>query len=1074
MTDQTSGRALSDQELQDLVASTDTGGRQPDSRFVAQLILWTAFGWSLFQVWYASPLPFMTGLLIVNDAEARALHLGFALFLGFMAYPAFNPSSTGRPAIGSIVFAAIPLVLGFAMASRTDGILVHLFFIVVTAGMGWLIVTGTARKYVPLPDWAFALVGVLCATYRFWFYDDLVDRSGRPLALDIYASTLGIIILLEATRRSLGPALTCVAGVALFYVFFGDANFLPDVLRYQGASVNRAMEHFWLSDQGVFGIAVGVSTRFVFLFVLFGALLDRGGAGNYFIKVAFALLGHLRGGPAKAAVVASGMTGLISGSSIANVVTTGTFTVPLMKRVGFSSEKAGAVEVASSVNGQIMPPVMGAAAFLMVEYVGIPYVEVIQHAFLPAIISYIALIYIVHLEALKADMKALPKPGEQIPAKWAMISFGITLCSILILCGVVYWIFELAALLSQNLLVLIAILLMGAGQIVLFKVMGQRLPRDRVRHTISVGAIVLANVVLGAFALFFGMSFLKDVVGDDTAAWVGALVMVTAYVALVAYACRIPELEMDDPNAPVIELPQVGPTVKTGLYYLLPIIVLIWNLMIERLSPGLSAFWASVFMIFILLTQKPLKVLFRDNGKSTPQLIQFAVEAVRNGVALLINNAVVVAAAIAAIVFLQFVDLGGIEPVVRVLIQIGVCVAAFLVFLWRERFRLGVLGYARTEALFHDAGKEGLADLFDAMVSGARNMIGIGIATAAAGIIVGTVTLTGIGNVLAIFVEQVSGGSLILMLVLVAILSLILGMGLPTTANYIVVSALMAPVIVEVGTANGLVVPLIAVHLFVFYFGIMADVTPPVGLASFAAAAVSGGDPLKTGFTAFFYSLRTAALPFIFIFNTQLILYDLSGPLDIVLTVTASTVAMLVFAAATQGYFFTRSKLWESAILLLVSFTLFRPGFWMDMIYPPSTTVPGSQIYEVIEDTGAGGSIQMRAVGEDLVTGTPVDRVVVLPVPAGETPQQRLESAGVTLREEGDQVFVDLVVFGSQAQNLGLDFDYEITEVIVAADVPPKELMWIPAFLVLGGIIVIQRRRHADRQGGAATAEPAR
>ncbi len=180
------------------------------------------------------------------------------------------------------------------------------------------------------------------------------------------------------------------------------------------------VNHLWITTEGVFGIALGVSTSFVFLFVLFGSLLDKAGAGNYFIKVAFSLMGHLRGGPAKAAVVSSAMTGLISGSSIANVVTTGTFTIPLMKRVGFSAEKAGAVEVASSVNGQIMPPVMGAAAFLMVEYVGIPYFEVVKHAFLPAVISYIALVYIVHLEAVKTGMKALPRAVE--PKPWLQLA----------------------------------------------------------------------------------------------------------------------------------------------------------------------------------------------------------------------------------------------------------------------------------------------------------------------------------------------------------------------------------------------------------------------------------------------------------------------------------------------------------------------------------------------------------------------------------------------------------------------------------------------------------------------------
>ena len=258
------------------------------------------------------------------------------------------------------------------------------------------------------------LVAAFCGAYLWLFADQLAQRPGLPTTVDLVVAGVGLVTLLEATRRALGPPLMIVAIVFLLYVFFGNAAWVPEVIQWKGASYSRAMSQMWLTTEGVFGVALGVSASFVFLFVLFGSLLDKAGAGNYFIQVAFAALGHLRGGPAKAAVLSSAMTGLISGSSIANVVTTGTFTIPLMKRVGFSAEKAGSVEVASSVNGQIMPPVMGAAAFLMVEFVGISYFEVIKHAFLPAVISYIALIYIVHLEALKLNMEGLPKSG---PAK---------------------------------------------------------------------------------------------------------------------------------------------------------------------------------------------------------------------------------------------------------------------------------------------------------------------------------------------------------------------------------------------------------------------------------------------------------------------------------------------------------------------------------------------------------------------------------------------------------------------------------------------------------------------------------
>ena len=851
---------LSSDQLDDLVATADTGGRVPDHPFPARLIVVVAAAWSLFQLWIASPLPFILGMGILSESQARPIHLAFATFLAFLAFPAFARSPRNR---------------------------------------------------VPLLDWALALAAIFCLGYRFWFFRDLAERPGLPTTLDIVAAVIGIVLLLEATRRTLGPPLVVVALVFLGYVFFGDGTWLPDAIRWAGASLNKAMGHMMLTEEGVFGIALGVSTKFVFLFVLFGSLLDKAGAGNYFIQVAFSLLGHLRGGPAKAAVVASGMTGVISGSSIANVVTTGTFTVPLMKRVGFSSEKAGAVEVASSVNGQIMPPVMGAAAFLMIEYVGIPYTDVVRHAFLPAVISYIALIYIVHLEALKAGMEGLPRRPDPRSPSQRLIAWGLIVCSILIVAGAVYFIVE------------------------------------------------ALKPVLGAVA-----------------PWFFALALAAVYVALVRYAARYPELEMDDPTAEIVRLPEVGPTVKSGLHFILPIIVLIWCLMIERLSPGLSAFWATAFLIGIILTQRPLFVLFRRRGA------------------------------------------------------------------------------------LREAGLRGLGDLSGGLVTGARNMIGIGIATAAAGIVVGTVTLTGIGLVLANFVEILSGGQVLVMLILVAVLSLILGMGLPTTANYIVVSTLMVPVVVALGAKSGLIVPLIAVHLFVFYYGIMADVTPPVGLASFAAAAVSGGDPIKTGFTAFFYSLRTAALPFIFIFNTELLLIGIGGPVHLTVVVVTATLAMLVFAAATQGFFVARSRIWESVALLLVAFTLFRPGFWMDMVVPPFQQAPGAQVLEVIDGKPPGSDLRMVVSGIN-IDGDEVTKTVVLPLAEEGAPEERLAPAGLTLRTEEDgRVFVDaLLGIRGPAERAGVDFDFEIVTVEVPGDQPPKELFFIPAFLLLAGIYALQRRR---------------
>ncbi|WP_027859191.1 TRAP transporter permease [Marinobacterium jannaschii] len=850
---------LDEQELQDMVAAADTGARIPEG-VQGKFLLATAFAWSLFQLWIASPLPFYDWPLIgsfgiFNDTEARSIHLAFAVFLAFTAYPAFSRSP---------------------------------------------------RHCIPLVDMALSLVAAFSAGYIFLFYEALAQRPGLPNTLDVVVAIAGILTLLEATRRTLGPPLMVVAMVFLTYTFAGP--YMPEVIAHKGADLEDVINHQWITTEGVFGIALGVSSGFVFLFVLFGALLDKAGAGNYFIKVAFSLLGHLRGGPAKAAVVSSGLTGLISGSSIANVVTTGTFTIPMMKRVGFSAEKAGAVEVASSVNGQIMPPVMGAAAFLMVEYVGLSYFEVITHAFLPAVISYIALVYIVHLEALKLDMQGLPRRSEPKPF--------------------------------------------------LRRIMG-----------VLFGFIATALV---SFAIYFAISWIKPVFGAWASAVI-ALMLAAAYFWLARIAASVPDLELDDPNSAMVELPEVAPTVKAGLHYLLPVVVLVWCLMVERLSPGLSAFWATVLMIIILLTQRPLIAWFRKQADVKAQ-----------------------------------------------------------------------------------AGK-GVSELVDGMIAGARNMIGIGIATATAGIIVGAVSQTGVGSVLADLVELLSGGNLLLMLALTAVLSLILGMGLPTTANYIVVSSLLAPVVISLGQEAGLIVPLIAVHLFVFYFGIMADVTPPVGLASFAAAAVSGGDPIRTGFQAFAYSMRTAALPFLFIFNTDLLLIDVSWGQGIAVFIIA-TLAMLVFTAATQGFFVTRNRWYESVLMLLVAFTLFRPGFWMDQVAAPYSQINPAQLEQRADEIAAGTEMRFWINGEDEV-GNPRSFLALLPMAQGETGADRLAKTGLMLAELDGRTVVDMVEFGSPAESAGFAFDQVIESVEVPQSQPAKEWFYIPAFLVMLALMLLQRRR---------------
>ncbi len=833
-----------------MVAEADTGARSPQGW--ARWLLWLIpLAWALFQLWYASPLPFTLRIGIFNDTEARAIHLAFAIFLTFTAYPAFRRSPRNR---------------------------------------------------VPLTDWILAFCAAFSAAYLFIFYQELANRAGAPTLTDLMVSGLGMLLLLEATRRALGPPLMIVALVFLLYCFAGP--YMPDVIAHKGASFQKAMSHFWLTTEGVFGVALGVSTNFVFLFVLFGALLEKAGAGNYFIRLSFAVLGHLRGGPAKAAVVSSGLSGVISGSSIANVVTTGTFTIPLMKRIGFPASKAGAIEVAASTNGQLTPPIMGAAAFLMVEYVGVSYLEVIKAALLPALISYVALFYIVHLEAVKAGMSGMPRTRNLSAAEWML---GI--------CG---------------------------------------------------GVILLGLLSL---ATFYGIGWIKTLAGD-AAVWIVASLLLPSYLGLLFLAARVPPL----PEGGAIDrAPRIRQTAYSGLYFLLPVVVLIWCLTVERFSPGLSAFWATVLLMLILITQRPLLALMRGD--------------------------------------------------------------------WQPGILL-----------------QGLRELFEGLSSGARNMIGIGVATATAGMVVGAVTLTGVGMVMTEFVELISAGNVLLMLIFTAIISLILGMGLPTTANYIVVSTLMAPVIVTLGAQHGLIVPLIAVHLFVFYFGILADDTPPVGLAAFAAAAIAKSDPIRTGLQGFAYDIRTAILPFMFIFNTELLLIGVHHWYELLLTVVVALAAMLIFAAATQGYWLVKNRWYETAGLLLIAFTLFRPGFWWDEFYPPMDHRPASEIFQIAESTEAEYDLRFRIQGEN-VDGKEINTVMVLPLgPAGDA-QSRLAYAGLDLSTEGERIIISDVLFDSPAQRAGIDYDWEIVDVQVDSDRPSKQWMILPALLLLGLLYLGQRRR---------------
>ena len=847
-------------DLEQLVAEVESGGRKPIGA-AADVLLWVAVAWSLFQLWYASPLPFVLGFGVLNDTEARSIHLGLALFLAYTAYPAFKSSPRGR---------------------------------------------------IPAIDWGLALAGAFAGGYLFLFYNQIALRPGEPTLLDLVTAGAGIVLLLEATRRSLGLPMVIVAATFILFTFAGPS--MPLAVQHKGASLSRFLTHQWLVTEGVFGIALGVSTSFVFLFVLFGTLLDKAGAGNWMMQISIALLGHLRGGPAKVAVVSSALNGVISGSSVSNVVSGGIFTIPLMKRAGLSGVKAGAIEASSSINGQLMPPVMGAAAFLMVEYVGIPYSEIIKHAALPAIASYLSLLYIVHLEAVKIGSVGIPR--EPMPAKMRLTRTGVGVSgTIAVICAVYY-------------------------------------------------GITAAQAAFG-----------------KAAPWVLAAAGLAVYLATVWYAARFPDLELEEPNAPIVHLPRAWEVLRTGLDFLIPLTVLLWCLTVEQLSPGLAAFWATASIIGIVATRPPVLAGFRRQ-KITPAMSRA----------------------------------------------------------WH--------------------------DLIDGLAAGARNMIGIAVATATAGIVVGTITLTGLGLMMTELVELLSGGHVMAMLLLIAVVSLILGMGIPTTANYILVATLMAPVVVELGAQAGLAIPLIAVHLFVFYFGIMADVTPPVGLAAFAAAAISREDPIATGFQGAIYSLRTAVLPFVFVFNPEILLIDVQSWPHLVWVVLTCLAAVLLFAAATMNWFITKSRLWESVVLLICCFALFRPGWWLDRFYPATVEVPAKELLTRLAQAAPGERITMVVEGLT-IEGATVRKTVSIPVGEGGDERQRLRAVGLGLASTGDKVMLTNVAFGSYARRVGLEAGYEVVAVLEPAERPSRVIPAAMALVAAGGIAGLQFAR--SRKAALAT-----
>ena len=636
---------LKDRSAEELL-KTESGFIRDLPPIQAYLVFGIAILWALFQL----SLPCF---LIIDSTKERAIHLAFAMVLLFLVNPCM------RKPIKFCSFLSI-------------------------------------KDRIPAMDYGLAVSGALAALYIVLDYQGIAMRAGIPTARDLILGSILVILLLEATRRIIGPALPVIALLFTGYAFSGP--YMPDLLAFKGVSLSRYLSNISLSTEGIYGIPLGVSCSIVYLFVLMGALLDKAGAGRFFTRLALALLGRYKGGAAKAAVMASGATGLVSGSSIANIVTTGPFTIPLMKKIGYPAKKAAAIEVAASTDGQLMPPIMGAAAFIIAEYVNVPYLEVVKAAAIPAFASYFGLFCITHLEASKLGIKGLSPP----------------------------------------------------------------------------------------------------------------------------------------------DIPRFFHTLKGGIHYLIPLGMLLYELIWLRHSPELAAF-KSILLLFLVIFYQEIKKAIQE----------------QKGVKGAIKN------------------------------SLGIILGGF--------------------------------------VQGSRNMMAVALACACAGIIVGVVNM-GIGGMISGIVEYLSGGNIFLLLLIAALASLMIGMGLPTTATYIVMASLTAPIIVEVGGLYDFVIPLMAAHLFCFYFGILADDTPPVGLAAYAASAIAESDPIPTGIQGFLYDIRTSCIAFMFVFNPELILHGISSWPQALLIFGMALVGMSAFECFAQGWCLTRNRWYEIPFLIGAAFILFHPG----------------------------------------------------------------------------------------------------------------------------------------------------
>ena len=633
------------------------GGDALQPRAILWLITIVAVGLSLFQLYSAGIQPM--GLF-----HQRGIHLMLIMMLAFLMFPVF-----GTRRKRGIVGGAIDLLF-FCGAILTGG-------------------------------------------YILLNLDAIFSRAGFWNQTDILVGCIAVITLLEASRRAVGMAITLIGVFAIIYAFAGPrgelpwlGEWLPGILSHRGYSLDRVAGQLYLGQEGIFGLPLGVAATYIFIFVLFGAFLEATGAGKFFIDLAYASTGRQRGGPAKAAILASAGLGSISGSAIANVVTTGPFTIPLMKRLGYKSHQAGGIEAAASTGGQIMPPLMGAGAFLIAEYTGIPYVDIVKVSILPAIMYFTTIYLFVHIIAIKSGMQGIPRS----------------------------------------------------------------------------------------------------------------------------------------------ELPRVRDVLKSGWHFLLPLAVLIW-LLAMHMSPMRVGYYAVVTMLLVAALRYALWFFF-------------------------------------------------VAP------QQGQPVTALSVrqMLWA-----------------------GVVKLVNALELGARNAVTVSMACAVAGIIVGVVGLTGLGLKFSSMMLAFSGGNLVMALVLILVASLILGLGLPVTASYIVLIVLVGPAL-----SNDFGVPLLVAHLVVFWYSQDSNVTPPFALAAFAGAAVAGSKPMATSFQAWKFAKGLYLIPLFMVFNPEIIM---GGPVaQVIWSGTIALVGLMAFVASIEGYLFTRITPIPRVLLVAAMIGIFYPSFMAEVV----------------------------------------------------------------------------------------------------------------------------------------------